>query len=61
MGNNPLIKALIFFNIVIFLILYAFVTRHIGALFGSEAEQPIGVLLALIPSVLSIIYYMKKK
>ena len=58
MGNNNQINAVVFINIIVFVILYAFITRHIGAWFG--AEQAIGILLALIPSGLTIFYYFRK-
>ncbi len=48
---------IILINIVSFLVLYVFVTRHIGAFLGFE--QPIGLILALIPSIFSKVYYKK--
>ena len=50
-------KAFIIINIMITLILYAFATRHIGKLLGQE--QIIGIIIAAVPSGVSI-YYKKQ-
>jgi len=47
-------KVFVIINIIFLLIFYAFVTRHIGALVGQE--QVVGLILALIPSGISIFF-----
>ena len=57
--NNNFRKGFIFINVLVFVFLYAFITSHIGKLIG--LEQPVGIILALIPTGISIYYYPKLK
>ena len=50
-------KAFIILNIMLALILYAFVTRHIGKMLGQQ--EIIGLIIAAIPSIVA--FYYKKQ
>ena len=58
MNKENFNKAFLFGNIIVFCLTYAFVTRHIGNFIGIDI---VGIILALIPSGISMKYYKQIK